>query len=390
MKRYQRILSVWVGCIVAYVATMAILPHREIPLASFISYSVQTLLAIVSTHIYRAEPTRKNRYIFLNFAVFFFLASVPAHLINFIGAEGIAFTSDQYRFVRTLVDQYVFRIGYFAILSFSIVYITIDLLFRDFSTARKYLATSSIVCGFVLYYYFPFFADPHHLRHTEESLQFHDVDSVYCAYTAQNGVAPSEDQLVTTVTEMFTYRNQAAVGVLYAAERERKVRELWPYLDGMNYIILVYKPLHTIAIQMAVLCIGFILLFFGYQYMKDPPQGAYIEKIMFLLFVFCTLEILHAYSFIHSLQWSALTDVMNIGSYVSVAVLLLLTAFFALRLRFITSAKGEFYEQELAASPAGITRWRDLLDNVVIEKFFNRKLLLGRLMVDPRDARISR
>lgn len=110
---------------------------------------------------------------------------------------------------------------------------------------------------------------------------------------------------------------------------------------------------------------------------------------MFLLLVFCTLELLHAYSFIHSLQWSVFTDLMNVGSYVSVMVLLLLTAFFGLRLRFITSAKGEFYEQELVASPGGITRWRDLLDNVVIEKFFNRKLLLGRLMVDPRDRRVS-
>jgi hypothetical protein len=298
------------------------------------------------------------------------------------------FNTDQFKYVRTLVDQYVFRIGYFAVLSFAVVYITIDLLFRDFTTAKKYLATSSIVGSFVLYYYFPFLADPHHLRHTEEALQFHDVDSINCLYKARFGVAPSEEQLVSSVQEMFTYRDQVAVGVLYSAERERKVRELYPYLDGMNYIILVYKPLHSIAIQMSVLCIGFILLFFGYQYMKDPPQGAYIEKIMFLLFVFCTLEIFHAYSFIHSLQWNAFTDFMNIGSYVSVAVLLLLTAFFALRLRFITSAKGEFYEQELAASPAGITRWRDLLDNVVIEKFFNRKLLLGRLMVDPRDSRI--
>jgi len=50
-----------------------------------------------------------------------------------------------------------------------------------------------------------------------------------------------------------------------------------------------------------------------------------------------------------------------------------------MRLRFITSVKGEFYEQELALSPKGVTRWRDSLDNIVIEKFFNRKLLLGRM-----------
>ena len=155
-------------------------------------------------------------------------------------------------------------------------------------------------------------------------------------------------------------------------------------------MILMFKPFLLNAIQMSILCIGFILLFFGYQYMKDPPQGAYIEKIVFLMFIFCTLEALHAYSFIHMLQWGALISVLEVGSNVSVAVLLLLSAFFALRLRFVTSVKGEFYEQELAASPNAITRWRDLLDNVVIEKFFNRKILLGRLMVDPGSERYSR
>lgn len=387
MSRAKKIMFTWLGFNLFYLVTLWLLPHRELPPAPFVSYSVQTLLMIISYHVYKFEPVRKNRCIFLNFAVFFSLVSISAHVINFIGKDGFLLPDDV--FVRGLLDQFIFRIGYFALLAFSIVYITIDLLLRDFSTSKKYILTTAVVGGFTLYYYFPFFADPSHGRHTEEALQFHEVDSVYYSYQKANGVAPTEDQLVTLVPEMYTYHGPYRVGILYPEEREKRVREIYPYLEGLNYMILVYKPLHTNAIQMSVLCIGFILLFFGYQYMKDPPQGAYIEKIMFLLLVFCTLELLHAYSFIHSLQWSVFTDLMNVGSYVSVMVLLLLTAFFGLRLRFITSAKGEFYEQELVASPGGITRWRDLLDNVVIEKFFNRKLLLGRLMVDPRDRRMS-
>jgi hypothetical protein len=54
-----------------------------------------------------------------------------------------------------------------------------------------------------------------------------------------------------------------------------------------------------------------------------------------------------------------------------------------LRLRFITSANGEFYENEVIDSPRSITRWRDIVDDLVVDKFFNRKLVLGRLMVDP-------
>ncbi len=61
--------------------------------------------------------------------------------------------------------------------------------------------------------------------------------------------------------------------------------------------------------------------------------------------------------------------------------------FFGLRLRFIMSAKGEFYELELAQRPAGVTRWRDTLDNMVVDSFFNRKSIVGRLFVVPRERR---
>ncbi len=57
---------------------------------------------------------------------------------------------------------------------------------------------------------------------------------------------------------------------------------LAPYLEGDNWMVLLAKPLYLGHISMNVLLIGFILLFFGYQYKKDPPQGAYIDKMMFL------------------------------------------------------------------------------------------------------------
>jgi hypothetical protein len=319
----------------------------------------------------------------LNFAAFFAFGSVMAHLINFVGDGATIFTSDVW--IRTIIDQYLFRIGYFSVLAFAIVYTTVDLLLRDFSTAKKYLVALVVVGGFTAYYYMPFLQDPVHFRSTDEMLQWKDVDNARKAFVTEFGREPSEDELAASVPEMYTYHNKQRIGILYQDEKERRIRELYPYVaDPTAYVILMFKPFHMNAIQMSVLCLGFILLFFGYQYMKDPPQGAYIEKIMFLLLVFCTLEIVHAYSFVHMIQWDAFIGLIEVGGYISVGVLLLLAAFFGLRLRFITSAKGEFYEQELAASPGRITRWRDLLDNVVIEKFFNRKLILGRLAVDPR------
>ncbi|MDH4069486.1 MAG: hypothetical protein OEV30_03590 [Ignavibacteria bacterium] len=157
---------------------------------------------------------------------------------------------------------------------------------------------------------------------------------------------------------------------------------LYPYLFDNNYVILFVRPIYLSIMYISVLSIGFILLFFAYQYLKDPPQGAYIEKIMFLLLIYCTMEALHAWSYVKSVEWYSFYEIMNLGQVISIGVLLLIGVFFMLRLRFITSPNGEFYEQEIATSPAGITRWRDMFDELMISHFLTRKHTLGRLFVD--------
>jgi hypothetical protein len=115
--------------------------------------------------------------------------------------------------------------------------------------------------------------------------------------------------------------------------------------------------------------------------MKDPPQGAYIDKIMLLFLIFCTMEIMHAWSFIKSVEWQSFYELLSMGNAVSLCVLVLIAVFLGLRLRFIRSVKGEFHEQEILVSPGNVTRWRDALDDLVIAHFFNRKAILGRLFV---------
>ena len=88
---------------------------------------------------------------------------------------------------------------------------------------------------------------------------------------------------------------------------------------------------------------------------------------------------------VYELVWSNhLAQVLGMGQYVSVGVLALIGVFFSLRLRFISSVKGEFYEQELAVSPAGVVRWRDALDNLVIRHFLDPQWLPRRVLAMPR------
>ena len=384
MKRWKKILLAWFGINLFYLGTLWLFPHKPVEMASYVSYSLQTLLFLISINIFFLEPTRKNRYIFLNFAVFFLL-SVAAHFYLFIGDGATFFTAN--KFARFFVDQYLFRFAYFALLAVAVVYIAVDLLLRDFSTAIKYFVVLAIVGGFAGYYYSPMFGDKLYLHRTQDVLDRKMMEQAENQFVKQNHREPSPSELAESIPEMYTYQDGKPIGTVYPEEKFRRVQELYPYLHGMNWVILVYRPMYQNAIYMSVLSLAFILLFFGYQYMKDPPQGAYIEKIMFFLLLFCTLELVHAYSSMQILAWEGYIAMTIIGQYVSTVVLLILALFFGLRLRFITSANGEFYEQEVVVSPNAITRWRDIVDDLVVDKFFNRKLVLGRLMVDPGRTR---
>ncbi len=379
MKRYKKIILLWLSLIASMVVSIFLLPHKDSPGASQINTTIQLLLFLVAAFIVVEEPIKKNKYIFANFACLFGI-SFLFHIYNFIGPDALFFTDD--KFARLYFQQYISFGLYFLVLALAMVYLSVDALFRDFKTVQKYLIALVIVGSFFGYYYHPFFTDPKAAHHTQDILDWKTLDEAYAQYTKEFGTEPTPEALAER-TEMYTWRNGERVGILFPAERTKRIQELFPYLAGTNYTILVYKPLYMNVIYMCVLSVGFILLFFGYQYMKDPPQGAYIEKIMFLFLVFCSLEILHAWSAVKSLEWGTFADTMRIGQYVSIGVLLLIALFFALRLRFITSVKGEFYEQELAISPGAVTRWRDSLDNLVVEKFFDRKVLLGRMFVSP-------
>jgi hypothetical protein len=304
----------------------------------------------------------------------FFSLSLVFHVLNFVGDGRLLGNG----FTHFFIFQYVGLGAYYFLLALAVVYLALDSLFREATISKKYFVTLGVVGGFFLAYYSPFLADPLHAHRTPDVLDYKRLRDIVEIRETKNLPPLSSRELAETV-------KFASLGEDEALEiRQARVDQLLPYLEGQNYVILVFKPLYMNTIYMSVLSIGFILLFFGYQYMKDPPQGAYIDKIMFMFLVFSSLEVFHAWSFVKSLEWTISAQMVQIGQMMSLVVLIVIAGFFLLRLRFITSVKGEFYEQELATRPAGITRWRDALDDLVIERFFNRKVLAGRLFVDPR------
>ncbi len=373
MSLQKKILLIWVAMVGVLLASLAF-PHEVFLKTGFVSYSLQLLLLIISLYLVKYESTKKTRYIFVNFAAFFAI-SIFFHIYNFVGTVWFAGQP----MARIYYFQFISAGLYFFLLALAICYITVDVLFRDFKTYQKYLISFAIAGGFFAYYYHPYFQNPDYIYSTKEIAEFREVDRIASKHIAGNASLPSQAQLL----ELLSPANAELLSKLSAGERASRVAELYPYLEGTNYKTLLFKPIYLNTIYMSVLCLGLILLFFGYLYKKDPPQGAYIEKMMFLFLIFCTLEIFHAWSFIKTIEWQSSLNLVEVGQVLSAVVLGFIAMFLALRLKFITSIRGEFYEHEIVESPFKVTRWRDALDNLVIAHFFNRQKLIGRLFVDP-------
>ncbi|MGD0339727.1 MAG: hypothetical protein ABSB78_13175 [Bacteroidota bacterium] len=339
-----------------------------ISLAASLNFGIQSFITIVLFFLVGKEPTKRGKFIFINFA-FFFLISI----FHFIGGY---FGSAEFRYNFYI---YVCRGISVGLLALAIVYITCDTLFRDFSIAAKYLITILIVGGIFTYYYSPYFSDVKSLSRTQDYLDWKVIRQASNEIFTEKSQSATPEEIASRI-ELQIWNKGVAVGRLYDQAKLNRVRELFPYIENQNYVLLLLRPVYYNTIYMNVLSIFFILLFFGYQYKKDPPLGAYIEKLMLLFLIFCALEILHAWAYIKTLETEAWQELFQAGLYISTGILVLLGLFFSLRLRFIISPTGKDYEQELVCDAQRTTRWRDVFDDLLIRHYFNPKALKGRLL----------
>ncbi len=370
MKTWRKILLLWVGLMLTYAGSILFLPHGQIGGIDFLNRSIQALLFFVSLYLFLREPNRKNKFIFLNFTIFFFVCILQL-LLEFVGAGAILFPS--HRYANFFFGEYIL-LAYVYSLGIAIFYLVIDLMFRDLKIFQKYLVTFIIITVSFVFLFKDFLRNPMYPYETEAIQQWKSLSKVI----PESGEIPSAVELANQVT-LQSWKDGKAVGDLYPAENVSRIEDLRPYLQGENWQVLFWTPLYKLTIGSNVALIFFIILFFGYQYKKDPPQGAYIDKIMFLFLLFCSMEILHTWGFMNSVEWSSLTQMFRIGLFVTLIIEMLIALFFGLRLRFITSVQGEFYETELATNPQQVSRWRDWLDNLVLSQFFNFKMFNGRL-----------
>lgn len=379
MTIFWKIVVSWLALVVVVALGFLLFSHSQITLQSQIVNSLLFLIGIVSLNIFLRERNKRSKVIFLNFSVYFLL-SIGYFVYPFVG---VLFPQELY--ASHYFYQYVLCALIVVSLAFSLVYAALDTILTNMGILKKYLTAAVIVVGFFLYYYSPILNDPQYLYKTEDIADWRIVDQTV-SQLKLIGIQDPKPEQVSEQIGLNAWKNGKPVGLLFPDENIRRIQFIMPYLEGNNYLPLLMKPLHLNVIYLDVLSVVFLFTFFGYQYKKDPPQGAYVEKILFLFLPFCSLEALHFYTYIMVNDFSTFLQIFNIAQYLVICNLLLLLVFFSLRLSFISSIKGEFYERELVLDSEHISRWRDGIDNLVVRHFLNPKTIHGRLFA-PREAK---
>ncbi len=377
MKQVKLVLKLWIATL-SLLAIGFVLFGTNFPnIPVLISLSIQVLLFYFSLFIVINEPTRKHKFIFLNFSLFF--ANSFLDILKYFGFFDLLLDS---AYGSVYLFQYLFII-FTTTFAFAIVYLVFDLLFHNFKIYQKYLATAAVVLGVAFFYYHPFLENPQsegkpYIYTTENIQKFKIVKATKEEYIKQHNREPNANEIAALV-KLPAITDGEVVGQLYPEANLKQIEKLLPYTKENGWKILLYQPIYFKIIYMDVFVILFILLYCGYQYAKDPPQGAYIDKMMYVFLLIFSLDIFHQWAVIKSVEFAGYIELFRIGQYFSAGFFATLVIFFYARLKFIKSVVGEFYEVEIQTNPEKITRWMDGIDRYILKNFTSSKDLKGRL-----------
>jgi hypothetical protein len=367
----RKIILIWIALVFLLVATQ-LLPHRHVPTLGIANIGLQVLLFLLCFQMARKDE-KAFRPALINLTILFG-SCVLLYASNFIGST--FFRSERY--LSVYYHEFVNKFGYNAILSLAVVYLIVDFLAQRRSTVAKY-AISICVCSVMLVpLYYPYFKDPLHLYRTEEYSRYLEAKIAHDALLKEKAAEPTKDEISQRVLKG---RNAVASGVgsQDRTKEEQEIQRLSSYIGGGSELILFWKPLNLATLYMSIMLVGVLIAFYFIKFFYDHPHGAYLEKIIFFLFFFSALEGLHAWAFTKSPSAQSYYSIHSIGQYLLVAVLLALVYVCSVRLRFLISPIGTYYERQVVFRPEMISRWRDEIDRLVLKSFLQKPPFAERL-----------
>ena len=366
----------WVAFLIAHFGALLLLPHRHYSTISSVNIGLQFLLFLLCYKMARKDD-KTFRPVTVNLTIFFGF-SILMYLSIFVGT--VLFTSNQYASVY--YHECVNKFGVNAVLVIAVVYLIVDYRFQKWRTITKYAITLSILAALMVFLYLPYLQDPLYLYRTEEYSRYLELKSAHSSIIKESGTEPMSSEVI----ERALMNRGLQVDKLnpeYLARERGSLSELTKYLAGGNELILFWKPLNLNTVYVNAVLLGLIAIFYLLKLFNDRPHGAYFEKIIFLFFLFCAIEILHAWAYTQSAD-ERLTDaklyyaIHEVGQYLTIVVLLALVYVCSVRLRFILSPVGRYYERQIVLNPERVSRWRDEIDRLILKAFLHRAPFSGR------------
>jgi len=369
-RPFSRVLQLWIPTL--FVLVSAAVVGQEVQglhVPQLLIVAVSSLLGIIAVLLFRSELSWSTSIAWMNFAVLFLINALMGVVFPLLSRWLEPFSRD----ADVYIYQY-FTSFYFLMLGISVTYLLIERVSSTISSLRRFAIAVLIIALPWTILFNDYLVNARYLFDIRASQQIDEIKRTVEALRAQGNPNPS-------VRDVVDSSRMNLLGPDVRLLNEGNVIKILPYALGNNDAALFYRPFWTSCAWMSALVVVLMLGFLLLRYFRDFPSSAYAEKISWLLVPYVFVEALHYFVLVEAKSWDAAMAFLRIGGTITFIIMIPLTYLFYLKLKFLNSIEGNYYESKLVESSAGITRWRDALDNWIIRQFMHDAELNRRFLI---------
>ena len=370
LKPLVILLLGWLSLGLLVVALVLLLPHEETSWPILIEQMCLIGIGLLSWVVFVREEVGKTRVLFFCFFLFGLVGQVVEIFVLFV----VPVLSKQDPYVSAFAYQYSTILSLFC---FCLAVMSVWIVGAD-RWKRATIIGATIVAGIFFEVFGEYIIVPQSLYLHPDITDFRIVDRA-----AQQLISENEEVSESSISSMISlsrWNNRRRVGELSFEETKRKVKEILPYTRESNYILLIFRPLFRKIVLITGGCIVLLLTVLVRQLWRDPPLGAYLDRISAALMFYAIFRYVHYTWYAESTNLEVCLENFNIGAIFSITSLVALGVLFVLRLRFIESEEGRYYERGIVNNPRSVTRWRDGIDDLVLRRFFRESTIRRRFL----------
>jgi hypothetical protein len=371
LKFEIKILGAWLALMLVLRLTFYF-PHRHIDDLAYLNAGVQLLLFIL-TLLISINSRGSQRYVFLNFALFFAWV-IPMMASSFVGRS--LFLNSKYAIV--FFHTYVNKFGLNFLLIVIIVFAVIDYAMGKRTIIFKYTASIISSAAILMVFYSSFLINPLNIYRESQYVLLKKMQDVEKAMTKQFNRTPTDEELAAAIQAQTTSPGPIE-NTATPLDQSQDVHELRPYLEKGGETSVFWRPLDWATIYVSAIASLMLVLFMVLHYRSERTSHAYLDKILSIFLILCIVNILHTLGEVYSNSSPIYLGVFRVSHFITLSCSMVMVYVLDLKLRFALSVAGKYYEETLIESSLKISRWRDEIDNVILNSFFKRNKFARRL-----------